>query len=61
MTTIKQLYDWVAGQGHGVTVAEAAAALGDTDEAIQQLLEDSSTSTTPAFEYDPLTAAYVAV
>ena len=61
MTTIKQLYDWVAGQGRGVTVAEAAAALGDTDEAIQQLLEDSSTSATPAFEYDPLTAAYAAV
>ena len=61
MTTIKQLYDWVADQGRGVTVAEAAVSLDDTEYAIRQLVEESIAGASPAFEYDSTTDTYTAV
>ena len=61
MTTIKQLYDWVADQGRGVTVAEAAVSLDDTEYAIRKLVEESTAGASPAFEYDSMTDTYTAV
>ena len=61
MTTIKQLYDWVADQGRGVTVAEAAVSLDGTEYAIRKLVEESTAGASPAFEYDSMTDTYTAV